>query len=103
MPDMDAQEIFSPDDNVRPRNRYMTELTDADGDYCVIHCTLPPGVIVPLHSHGDRETFYVLSGTPDSFRNGHWKTLKPGEAVDVLGDAPHAWRNASGGTVSMLC
>jgi quercetin dioxygenase-like cupin family protein len=99
----DTRKIFSPQQDVRPGNRYLTEVTDADGDYCVIHCTLPPGVIVPLHSHCDRETFYVLSGNPDAFRGDHWETLNPGEAFDAQDGIRHAWRNSSGSDVAMLC
>jgi len=38
---------------------------------------LPRGVVVPMHSHADRETFYVISGNPDAFRGDHWETLSP--------------------------
>jgi len=30
--------------------------------YCVMKGTIPPGVSVPIHSHADAESFYVLSG-----------------------------------------
>jgi quercetin dioxygenase-like cupin family protein len=99
----DAHEIFSPQQNARPGNRYLTELTDGDGDYCVMQCTLPPGVIVPLHSHADRETFYVIDGHPDAFLGDRWQTLGPGDVFDAQDGIRHAWRNSSGATVSMLC
>ena len=50
----DTHEIFSPQQDVRPTNKYLTELTDGDGDYCVMLCTLPHGVVVPMHSHVPR-------------------------------------------------
>jgi quercetin dioxygenase-like cupin family protein len=99
----DTREIFSPQHDLRPSNRYLTEVTDDDGDYCVIMCDLPPGLVVPLHSHADRETFYVLSGNPDAFRGDHWETLGPGDVFDAQNDIRHAWRNSSGKAVSMLC
>lgn len=99
----DPDEIFSPQQDLRPANRYLTELTDGDGDYCLILCSLPPGVVVPLHSHSDRETFYVISGTPDAFVGDHWETLGPGDVFDAQDGIRHAWRNASGTAVSILC
>jgi len=99
----DTYEIFSPQRDLRPGNRYLTEVTDGDGDYCVMLCSLPPGVVVPLHSHADRETFYVISGTPDAFRGDHWETLGPGDVFDAQDGIAHAWRNSSSTTVSMLC
>jgi len=41
----------------------MELLSSSEEDaYCVIKGTIPPGVSVPLHSHRDAESFYVLSG-----------------------------------------
>jgi mannose-6-phosphate isomerase-like protein (cupin superfamily) len=79
----DTHETFSPQQDVRPGNRYLTEMTDGDGDYCVMLCTLPRGVVVPMHSHADRETFYVVSGNPDVFRGDRWEMLKPGDVIDA--------------------
>ena len=44
------------------RVRHLTALTDADDGYCLIGSTFPAGMVVPVHSHADRETFYVLDG-----------------------------------------
>jgi len=67
--------------------------------YSVIKGTIPPGVSVPLHSHGDVESFFVLSGeaqvllqTEDGLE---WRALKPGDFVHIPGGAKHAWRNVS--------
>ena|SRR5882724_10782258 len=99
----DTREIFSPQQELRPANQYLTEVTDGDGDYCVILCTLPPGVVVPMHSHADRETFYVLSGNPNVFRGDHWETLSAGDVFDAQDGIKHAWRNSPGTAASMLC
>jgi quercetin dioxygenase-like cupin family protein len=99
----DTHEIFSPQQGLRPANQYLTEVTDDDGDYCVMLCTLPRGVVVPMHSHADRETFYVVSGNPDAFLGDRWETLGPGDVFDAQDGIRHAWRNSSGTTVSMLC
>jgi quercetin dioxygenase-like cupin family protein len=96
-------EVFSPQKDVRPGNQYLTEVTEGDGTYCVMQCTFPPGVVVPMHSHADRETFFILSGNPDLFLGDHWETLGPGDLVDVQDGIRHAWRNSSRAAVSMLC
>lgn len=82
---------------------YLTEISDEEGDYCVMLSNLPPGAVVPLHSHADRETFYVLSGTPTALREDRWEELAPGDILDVRDGMKHAWKNASQEPVSMLC
>ena len=99
----DTYEVFAPQQDARPGNQYLTEVTDGDGDYCVMLCTMPRGVVVPMHSHADRETFYVISGNPDAFRGDHWETLGPGDVFDAQDGIRHAWRNSSGTAASMLC
>jgi quercetin dioxygenase-like cupin family protein len=99
----DAKEIFSPQKNLRPSNVYLTEVSDNEGDYCVILCTLPAGVAVPMHSHADRETFYVLSGKIDALRIDRWEELGPGDVFDVRDGMKHAWRNSSQAAASILC
>jgi len=61
--------------------------------------TVPPGAVVPLHSHADPETFVVLSGeleglvmSPAGFT---WVPVGPGDVFHVPGNAKHAWRNTS--------
>jgi len=67
--------------------------------YCVMKGTMPPAVSVPLHSHEDAESFYVLSGEIQGLvqteRGLEWQTLKPGDFVHVTSGAKHAWRNLS--------
>jgi quercetin dioxygenase-like cupin family protein len=99
----DTYDVFSAQKDVRPGNQYLTEVTEGDGDYCVMLCTLPSGVVIPMHSHADRETFYVLSGNPDLFRGDHWETLSPGDVIDAQDGIRHAWRNSSRAAASMLC
>jgi quercetin dioxygenase-like cupin family protein len=99
----DTHEIFSPQQDLRPSNQYLTEVTDGDGDYCVMRCSLPRGAVVPMHSHADRETFYVISGNLDVFRGDHWEKLRPGEVIDVQDGIRHAWRNSSETAATMVC
>src|SRR3979490_2222757 len=44
-----------------PLVMFVTKISETD-DYCVAHSMFPTGVFVPVHSHEDRETFYVISG-----------------------------------------
>jgi quercetin dioxygenase-like cupin family protein len=99
----DARKVFSPQNHLRPTNEYLTEVSKGDGDYCLIRCTLPAGAVVPMHSHADRETFYVLSGKLDALREDQWEKLGPGDVFDVPGGTKHAWRNSSQVAASIIC
>ena len=74
--------------------------------YCVIRGTIPPGVSVPLHSHSDSESFYVLSGEAEALvqtADGlEWQKVRPGEFIHIPGGAKHAWRNVSSEPMSAL-
>ncbi len=88
---------------LRPNNQYLTFISDNEGDHCLILCTLPAGAIVPLHSHADRETSYVVSGKLEALREEVWEKLGPGEMFDVQDGTKHAWRNSSPAAASRLC
>jgi len=96
-------EIFGPQE-IRPENREVTDTSRNDDDYCVSIATMPPGVVVPLHSHPDRETFYILSGEMQGYDGnaGAWRTLRAGAVFDVTDGVRHAWRNASNAEASVL-
>jgi quercetin dioxygenase-like cupin family protein len=86
-------------DVLGPTIQYITPL-DADGDLpCVMRGTIPPGGVVPLHSHADPETFLSLSGEPEVCRLSadrfEWVPVDPGQALYVPPHARHAWRNRS--------
>ena len=98
-----AKEVFSPQNHLRPMNEYLTEVSNNEGDYCVIRCSLPAGAVVPMHSHADRETFYVVSGNLDALNGDRWEKLGPGNVFDVRDGAQHAWRNSSQLAASMIC
>jgi quercetin dioxygenase-like cupin family protein len=80
-----AMEVFSPQKQVRPMNERLTEFSDNEADFCVMRCTLPAGAVVPMHSHADRETFYLLSGELDALMGDRWEVLRPGDVFDVRG------------------
>jgi hypothetical protein len=58
--------------------------------------------IIPLYSHHDQESFYVLSGEMNLYDGTSWRILKQGDLVDVLSNTKHAWRNASSSAASIL-
>ncbi|MFK3969031.1 hypothetical protein ACI2KT_36695 [Ensifer adhaerens] len=41
---------------------FVTEFTGNPNAYCLINVVVPPGMMVPLHSHGERETLLILWG-----------------------------------------
>jgi mannose-6-phosphate isomerase-like protein (cupin superfamily) len=69
--------------------------------------TIVPGGFVPMHSHSDPETFYVLDGelqgltypTPDAAR---WVPVRAGQIFHVPPGARHALRNVSDAPSSTL-
>ena len=64
--------------------------------------TVPPGVVIPLHSHADPEIFYVLNGSLEVFRSGCWQTVNTGEVVSIPGNARHALRNTSPSPTTLI-
>lgn len=99
----DSREVFSPQENLHPTNVFLTDISENREDFCLMQCTLPPGAIVPMHSHADRETFYVISGKIDALRVDRWEELEPGDVFDVRDGMKHAWRNSSQEAASILC
>lgn len=88
-------------DVMGPQIQLVTDLTE-NKDYSVMKAEVPAGVIVPVHSHDDRETFVVLKGELEAFTADSWKTVRAGDTVDIPGDVKHAWRNSSNETVTLL-
>jgi quercetin dioxygenase-like cupin family protein len=96
---VDTKEIV---DVLGPRIQFLTTLSDNDEDYCLIKGMIPPGVVVPIHSHAERETFYVLGGEIEGLWHGRWSTLSAGDVLDVRGGLKHGWRNTSSTPASLL-
>jgi len=48
---------------------------------------LPPGVVIPLHSHAEPEVFYVLEGLLEVYRESGqpqgWSTTQPGGVLAI--------------------
>ncbi len=50
----------------------------------------------PPHVHpNSEESFEVLEGSLDVFKDGAWTTLRPGESASVPAGVPHTLRNGS--------
>ena len=70
----------------------MELLSPSDEDaYCVLRGTIPPGVSVPLHSHTDAESFYVLSGGAEALVQTERRTRMEDAQAGRL--YTHLWRN----------
>jgi quercetin dioxygenase-like cupin family protein len=84
-------------DVLGPTVQYLT--SPEAGEPCVMRGTIPPGVVVPLHSHADPETFLMVSGRAEglalSGEDVRWVPVGPGDVFHVPGNAKHAWRNPS--------
>ena len=68
------------------------------GEVVVLRGTIPPGRAVPLHTHPDPETFYLISGTVEglvisSSEEVSWAQIEHGGAWHVPPDLRHGWRN----------
>src|ERR1700731_1190917 len=66
-----AKEIL---DVLGPHIQHLTALSDADDDYCLIRSNFPAGVVVPIHTHADRETFYIHGGEFQELWKDRWIT-----------------------------
>lgn len=78
---------------------FLTGPHDAPRDFCVMRGMIPPGAVVPIHSHDSTETFLVISGTKQALVPGdhglEWKDVRTGDYVQIAGGQAHALRNIS--------
>jgi quercetin dioxygenase-like cupin family protein len=72
----------------------------------VMRGTVPPGVVIPLHSHADPEIFYGLDGSLEVFQaegpSAGWQTVNAGEVVSIPGNVRHALRNTSPSPITSI-
>jgi quercetin dioxygenase-like cupin family protein len=85
-------------DVLGPTLEFLLPPAEIPTAYSVTLGTIPPDVVVPLHSHIDDESFYQLRGTVEVLlQHGdalEWKTVDAGDFVHIPGNTKHAWRNA---------
>jgi quercetin dioxygenase-like cupin family protein len=90
----------------RPPVELLASPDDIGNEICRLRGTVPPGVVVPLHSHPDLEAFYVLDGSVEAFQSKDnidgWTTACVGDVVAIPGNVKHAWRNASSLPTTMV-
>ena len=82
--------------------QFLSTPQQIDDDICVMRGTIPPGVVIPLHSHADPEIFYVLNGSLEVFRSEGWQKVTAGEVVSIPGNVRHAIRNTSSNAISLV-
>ena len=73
------------------------------GRYCLIDMIVPDGGGPPPHRHDFEEMFTLLEGELEITFRGETKTVRAGSTVNIPANAPHAFRNASGGPAHLLC
>ena len=74
-----------------------------DGRYRLIDMLVPDGSGPPPHRHDFEEMFSLLEGELKFTFRGETQTVKAPATVNIPSNAPHAFKNASGSTVHMLC
>jgi quercetin dioxygenase-like cupin family protein len=77
--------------------------TETAGRYCLIDMHVPDGGGPPPHRHDFEEMFTLLEGELEFTFRGETSTIRAGSTVNIPANAPHAFRNASGAAVRMLC
>ena len=76
---------------------------ETGGRYCLIDMIVPDGGGPPPHRHDFEEMFTLLEGELEFAFRGRTTTVRAGSTVSIPANAPHAFRNASGAPVHMLC
>jgi quercetin dioxygenase-like cupin family protein len=72
-----------------------TPSATTDGEYVELDCTVEPGGDTAIHYHPEQEeTYQVLDGTLEVFRDGRWHAVAVGESLTVPRGAVHGFRNA---------
>jgi quercetin dioxygenase-like cupin family protein len=84
-------------DVLGPSVQFLTEPSRSDESPCVMRGAIPPGMVVPLHSHPDPETFILVSGAMEGLAQGdeghRWIGIQTGGIFHVPSGAKHAFRN----------
>jgi quercetin dioxygenase-like cupin family protein len=84
-------------DVLGPTVEFLVLPSECEGGYCVIKGTIPPGISVPLHSHPDDESFFLLSGSVQALmqRQNDFEgaTMSAGDFRHVPQGVRHAWKN----------
>lgn len=86
--------------------RFLSTPEQINEDLSVMHGTIRPGSVIPLHSHSDPEIFYLLEGSIEVFQAegsaAGWQTRSAGDVVSIPGSVRHALRNTSSGPMTAI-
>ena len=85
-----------------PRVNFLSSLDFGEAEFTLIAGIVDPGVVVPLHSHPDRELFSITVGAIEVFVADQWHALRAGDVLDIRDGVRHAWRNISEAPVRLL-
>jgi quercetin dioxygenase-like cupin family protein len=96
---IDARETM---DVFGPRVNFLSSLDLGEAEFTLIAGAIDPGVIVPLHSHPDRELFSLSEGSIEAFVADQWHTMRAGDVLDIRDGVRHAWRNVSEAPARLL-
>ena len=90
-----------------PTLQFLVLPNSNDDAPCVLKGTIPPGVSVPIHSHGGMEAFFVLSGEIEvlSEKGGdfHWMKARPGDFIEVSSGVKHKGKKQNRGGSDHEC
>jgi quercetin dioxygenase-like cupin family protein len=82
-----------------PTIQFLSTPEEDENAPCVMRGTIPPGGVVPLHTHADPETFLLVAGGVEGLSHSAdgyaWVRIGPGDVFHVPGGARHAFRNRS--------
>ena len=82
-----------------PVVQFLAKPEETSEQFTVLRSTLPPSVVIPLHSHREAEWSYVLEGAvevwSDRRESPHWLEVTAPESVLIPSQARHAIRNTS--------
>ena len=73
------------------------------GRYCLIDLLVPDGAGPPPHRHDFEELFTLLEGEIEFTFRGRSLVAKAGTTLNVPSNAPHSFKNKSGGPARLLC
>jgi len=86
-------------DVLGPTVEFLTLPDDSGDGFSVMRGVVPPGVVVPLHSHDDAEAFFIIAGSQQVLTQGayglEWNEFNAGDYVYVAPGTLHAHRNTS--------
>ena len=81
------------------RLQFLIAPEQSNGKISLYRGTLPPGIVVPLHSHPEPEVLYVLEGNLEVYQEigtwQGWSISRAGNVVAIPAGMKHALRNTS--------